>query len=174
MTSSADIEGVFRYALTRSWPAQLSTTHGYHPGNLGWCMLNPSTADHRFDDPTIRRCIDFAKTWGYGGIRVVNLFAWRSSSPKELLKEAGRPGADVVGPRNDAAILACAQSCPTVIVAWGREAARIDPARADAVMRLLRSCPNVLCLGRTQAGHPRHPLYLPKLLQPAPYSGPGR
>lgn len=53
-------------------------------------MLNPSTADENVDDPTIRRCINFAKDWGYGGMYVGNLFAFRTAYPKEL-KEAGFP-----------------------------------------------------------------------------------
>lgn len=70
--------GKYRYSLSRIWDE--------NKANVLFIMLNPSTADGDVDDPTIRRCIGFAKSWGYGGIYVGNLFAYRATDPKELLK----------------------------------------------------------------------------------------
>lgn len=143
---SAVIDGRYRYQLTRSWGA------GEH---LGFLMLNPSTADDTQDDPTIRRCIGFAKDHGYDGIHVVNLFALRSTNPAALAVDT-----DPVGPENDKYILEAVRS-GKLIAAWGshrfaEERARHVSAMIEAEGRTLYS------LGVTKSGQPRHPLYLPK------------
>lgn len=69
--------GKYRYSLWRTWDKKLP--------KVMFIMLNPSTADAYEDDPTIRRCINFAKSWGYGGIVVGNLFAYRATNPKKLI-----------------------------------------------------------------------------------------
>lgn len=136
--------GTYRYQLERSWGPSY---------RLVFCMLNPSTADAIVDDPTIRRCIGFAKRDGYDGITVCNAYALRATNPK-LLK--GHP--DPIGPRNDEWLERSCILSPKVVVAWG---ANIDPARAEQMTNIFRrSGTEVLCLGRTKAGHPRHPLYI--------------
>jgi hypothetical protein len=116
-------------------------------------MLNPSTADAMKDDPTIRKCIGFAKQWGYGGITVVNLFPLRATDPRELFtwedESADRD--------NYETIHAALAEHPVRIAAWG--AHRIEPER-EARMRTILG-PDARCLGKTKAGHPRHPLYVP-------------
>lgn len=157
-------DGLYRWSLTRRW--------GRGP-MLTWLMLNPSTADAFTDDPTIRRCIGFAKAWGYGGIVVVNLFALRATHP-ELLNQHPDP----VGPRNDDMILAAARAHSPLVVAWGADA----PAeRVQAVTDLLSleqradpdgQCARLLALGHTKAGFPRHPLYVRADTSPVDYSCP--
>src|SRR4028119_2392792 len=78
----------YRYALWRTWDAARPP--------VAFVLLNPSTADARRDDPTIRRCANFARTWGFGGLEVVNLFAFRATHPTDL-----KCAADPVGPQND-------------------------------------------------------------------------
>lgn len=90
--------GTYRYWLCREWSPGLDS--------LVWLMLNPSTADATQDDPTIRRCMGFARRWGYGGITVVNLYAYRATNPRDLLTAA-----DPVGPEND-------RYCPTPEGKW--------------------------------------------------------
>lgn len=135
----------YRYRLNRTWDESRPP--------VCWVMLNPSTADAETDDPTIRRCMGFARDWGHGGIVVVNLFAWRATDPRKLCM-AGDP----VGPENDRHIIdACAGEL--VVVAWGTNA---PAARASEVLRLIKD--NALMirhLGKTKGGHPRHPLYVP-------------
>jgi hypothetical protein len=137
----------YRYELTRVWePAATKAT---------FVMLNPSTADASVDDPTIRRCIGFARTWGFGGIRVVNLYAYRATDPKTLRKVD-----DPIGPDNDrwlenAAEYAAYWDCP-LIAAWG---AIPDPARVWRVTHLPHF-DRLKALGVTKDGHPRHPLYV--------------
>jgi hypothetical protein len=131
-----------RYLLARSWQENLPV--------MTWIMLNPSTADAFTDDPTIRRCVSFARREGCGGIQVVNLFALRATDPREL-----RSHADPVGACNDQTIEA--HTCGRVVVAWGAHGK--FAGRAMAVSRaLLVTGVTPLCLGVTKDGHPKHPL----------------
>jgi len=117
-------------------------------------MLNPSTADASRDDPTIRRCIALAARERYGGIEVMNLFAFRSASPR-MLKAA----ADPVGPDNDRHLRNLFARHATVLAAWGIYG---DFAgRAATVIRLAADCGvRLACLGLTARCQPRHPLYM--------------
>jgi hypothetical protein len=117
-------------------------------------MLNPSTADANVDDPTIRRCIGFARSWGYGRMGVVNLFAFRATKPNDLLRAD-----DPVGPENDDHICDALAHSDFVICAWG--AHKFAEARARDFMKILKTRNTLAhCLGVTKAGAPRHPLYV--------------
>lgn len=144
-------DGLYRYELTRTWSSAPS---------VSFVMLNPSTADASLDDPTIRRCIGFARSWGHGGIRVVNLYALRSTDPKALW---GAP--DPVGPDNDEYLRRAAVSGGPLIAAWGGH------ARADRVAAVLAlpGLEALQALGVTKAGQPRHPLYLRGDAAPSPW-----
>lgn len=140
--------GLYRYRLTRDWD-------GDKP-RLGFIMLNPSTADHREDDPTIRRCMGFARRDGFGGIEVVNLFAFRATKPQVM-----RAAADPVGPENDDYIRALLGRGHPVIAAWGANGDY--RGRDQAVLRLARETnrADLRHLGLTAKGQPMHPLYRP-------------
>lgn len=142
--------GLYRYSLTRQW-------------GDGRCLLviglNPSTADDQIDDPTIRRCIGFAKSWGFSKLVMANLFAYRSTDPTGL--EAIR---DPIGPRNDSYLKRLSGQSDLALVAWGVRGSFMD--RNEAVLAWL---PEPHCLGRTKAGCPRHPLYVHGTAQPRPY-----
>lgn len=147
-----DETGTYRYRLSRSW---LGGT-----GGVVFIMLNPSTADDKVDDPTIRRCIRFGQRWGFARLEVVNLFAYRAKDPGALIHVQ-----DPIGPENDAHILEAATENGTIIAAWGGNGSW--RGRDTAVIGLLSDRP-MLCLGRTKPpsrftghGHPRHPLYVP-------------
>lgn len=127
-------------------------------------MLNPSTADERSDDPTIRRCIGFARDWGYGGVEIVNLFALRATDPREL-RDAGDP----VGPRNDAYVVRTAERSALVVLAWGSHGGL--RARDTQVLALLSPRARLLALGWTRARKPRHPLYLRRDVRPIVVAG---
>lgn len=150
-----DRTGRYRYALTRRWAAE-------GPPVL-FVLLNPSTADAERDDPTIRRCIGFARDWGHGAVEVANLFAWRATRPADL-RRAPAP----VGPRNDRHLLAAAGRAARIVLAWGVHGAL--HGRDAAVLALLRREGHALeCLGVTGGGQPRHVLYLPRDTAPRPY-----
>lgn len=154
--SSATISpcGKYRYALSRTWDSALP--------KMGFVMLNPSIADADIDDPTIRKCVGFAKRGSCGGINVVNLFAFRSTDPADLRK-AGYP----VGPDNDAYIESAMLESDFVVCAWGANARQL--ARPEQVLALLRRI-NVQPLAlRVLAGDvPAHPLMLPYTCSPQP------
>ena len=140
-----DSTTVYRYRLIRTWD---------NGPRVAFILLNPSIADSTHDDPTIRRCIGFARAWGYAGVDVVNLFAFRTPYPSDL-----RLASDPVGPDNDAHVLAVAAESSAVILGWGNHGGYCD--RAQAVIRLLSGVPALYIFGLTGAGQPRHPLYLP-------------
>lgn len=133
----------YRYSLTRRWDDVLP--------NVMFIGLNPSTADETEDDPTIRRCIGFAKDWGFGGLIMANLFAFRATDPK-VMKRA----ADPVGPENDKWLWELYGRAKLVIAAWGNDGAFLE--RGGEVLAMLNH--DVCQLGYTRSGQPKHPLYL--------------
>lgn len=159
MTGSAEISacGRYRYALRRFWDGRLF--RGAHAReHVLWVMLNPSTADATEDDPTIRRCVGLSRAWGYGGLVVVNLYAWRATDPRELSTDA-----DPVGPANGRYMLDEARGAALIVAAWGKPFRSWMQARAASVRALLQHPPieaTLYHVGLTKEGHPRHPLYV--------------
>jgi len=139
----------YRYRLDRRW--------GQGP-SIAWVMLNPSTADAHDDDPTIRRCLGFARRWGFEAMTVVNLFAWCSSEPQAL-----RAVADPVGPRASRVLGDAVRGAEAVVAAWGNLSPAFRP-RAAQVASMLP--PEALTLGLTRLGQPLHPLYVPASTEP--------
>jgi len=137
----AVIEGNYRYLLRRWWSTQDKP--------LTWVLLNPSTANANEDDATLRRIISFTKLEGYSGLTVVNLFAYRSTSPKILRQVDNR-----IGDQNDRYIQEAAHQAAKIVVAWGAYTAL--QGRDRDVVALLEQ--PLWCLGTTRLGHPRHPL----------------
>lgn len=136
--------GKFRYFLKRQWGNRNP------PSPVTFVMLNPSTADASQDDATIRKCVGFSRLWGFDALCVVNLYAYRATDPKELSK-AHYP----VGEENDTYLRIAAGG--KTVAAWGCHAQK---TRASEVMKILRETGDVYCLGRTQMGFPKHPLYV--------------
>lgn len=131
-------------------------------------MLNPSTADEVVLDPTIRRCANFARAWGYPWLDVANLFAWRSTDPRALLKVD-----DPIGPENDAAIVDLAEQASLIVCAWGSHAflGEMLTWRAAAVLTMLRREKRAVRVLKTnQDGSPAHPLYQRGDSRPQPWS----
>lgn len=135
----------YRYWLSREW--------GSDADFALFVMLNPSTADAEIDDPTIRRCISFADSWDASGIVVVNLYAYRATSPKELWTVD-----DPVGNTNNTWLLEMADRYKTVVCAWGANARGDRVRKFCELMRQVNA--DLWCLGTTKSGAPRHPLYV--------------
>ncbi|UDW83761.1 DUF1643 domain-containing protein [Pasteurella canis] len=131
----------YRYVLWRIWEPELP--------KITFIGLNPSTADESEDDPTIRRCINFAKKWGYGGIYMVNLFAYRSTD-KSLIYQVPQP----IGQDNDKYILQFSQQSEKVIAAWGNTGSYLS--RSQQIYQMV---PNLYCLAINKTSEPKHPLY---------------
>lgn len=157
-------DGLYRYRLWRTWNPDLLIR--IKP--VLFVMLNPSVADATEDDATLRRCIDFAKTWGYGGCELVNVYGLRSTDPKGLWKVA-----DPVGPLNLDFIERTARTCDRIVCAWGTHAGAVQVL--STVQVLQRAWPDkrnhaadtsspgrraLWHLGLTGNGQPRHPLRL--------------
>lgn len=152
-------DGLYRHLLWRRW--------GQAPKTC-FVMLNPSTADHAVDDPTIRRCVSFARQ--SGGLNVINLSPFRATDPKELYREVELHG---IPPLEG---LVALEDSSEVLVAWGAmsgasPAVRIrmhqEAERIVAHARAL-SLP-VFCLGANNDGSPKHPLYLPASARRVPW-----
>lgn len=146
--AGADISpcGRYRYRLWRVWDRGLS--------RLVFIMLNPSTADGRADDPTIRSCARLARALGYGAIEIVNLFAWRATKPADL----PLPPSRARGAGNARAIEAAVRR-GVVVCAWGAHKYAVDVAPGVLSVVALHKR-HAYCLGRTKSGAPRHPLYV--------------
>lgn len=152
--------GLYRYGLARTWGASPMRM-------VMFVMLNPSTADADNDDPTIRRCVNFAKAWGYDGIYVCNLYAYRTPYPAAL-GAAYKVGTDVVGPDNDVWLQHTALVSELVVCAWGQLGPKRD--RAFNVCKMLARRSKLHALAFTKVDdQPRHPLMLPKNLVPLEY-----
>lgn len=121
--------------------------------------LNPSTADEEANDPTIRRCLGYAKAWGCSRLLVANLFSFRATKPEDL-KRADVP----VSPDNDNWLASALQYADLTIVAWGN--AGLWRGRQNEIAPLLF---NPQCLGITKLGAPRHPLYVTVNLRPVEF-----
>jgi hypothetical protein len=142
-------------------------------------MLNPSTADAMTDDPTIRKCVGFCKRWGFGRLFVVNLFAYRSTSPDGLLNPGGfHEDADeeawtAVGPDNDAFVTAECAAANRIVLAWGshRPVRELIRWRVAALREIINRCSDkVVTLGFCKDGSPRHPLMLAYATEPQKYA----
>jgi hypothetical protein len=144
-------DGMYRYRLVRVWDETKPM--------LGWCALNPSTADMVELDPTTWRMVEFSMKFGYGGFDLANMYAYKSTDPEGLWKAK-----DPVGPDNDKAIARIALSTEGMVVCWGGNARR---DRVYTVTKLLQAVEKPLwCLRLTKGSskklpQPEHPLYLP-------------
>lgn len=150
----------YRYTLWREWrlphglpyPLPLHTASEF----VMFIGLNPSTADETKDDPTIRKCVGFAKRWGYGALCMTNLFAFRATQPKDMMAQER-----AVGPDNIAWLRKCAEQASLVVAAWGTKGSfRHQDRVVENYLKHLAHKP-LKCLRKTKDGYPEHPLYVP-------------
>jgi hypothetical protein len=137
----------YRYSLSRDWGSGQAVT---------FIGLNPSTADETSDDATIRRCIGFAKDWGYTRMHMVNLFGFCAPHPKALLEAE-----DPVGAENDVFLFELAKQSSLIVAAWG-----VKGTYRSRHLEVRQMLPCLHYLQLTRNGQPQHPLYLPRSLTP--------
>ena len=118
-------------------------------------MLNPSVGDYDICDPTLNRCLDFARYWGFGGMTILNLFAYITPNPDELLIIE-----DPIGERNDEVIDIIAAASDEIVYAWGADYGHYYRRNKYIIDRLKEFKPK--CILKSKKGHPRHPLYIKK------------
>lgn len=143
---------IYRYELWRKYD-----------NNLPFCMfiaLNPSTATETEDDPTVRRCIQYSKDWRYGGLCMTNIFAFRATNPKDMMKFN-----EPIGPENNETLKRLSEKAGIIVAAWGKEGTFMN--RGQEIIDLI---PNLYCLKKNKDGSPSHPLYLKKDLLPFKYN----
>lgn len=143
---------IYRYKLSRTWDSTKST--------ILFIGLNPSIADETIDDPTITRCLNYAKDWGYGTLLMANLFAFRSTYPKDIYLTD-----NPIGNENDNYILECVAQSDLVVACWGNNGIYMD--RENIIKELI---PNLYCLKKNKNGTPHHPLRLPRDIRPIPFN----
>ncbi len=146
----------YRYALWRSWDDSLP--------RVMFVGLNPSTADESLNDPTLVRCMNFARSWGYGGVTMANLFALRSTDPRYL-----RSCADPIGKQNNRWLKKLASEAGLIVAAWGNDGKLFE--RSTQVRKLLAE---LHCLAVNKSGEPAHPLYQKASCKPLPLTGRSR
>ena len=142
----------YRYTLTRTWELNQKS--------VLFIGLNPSTADENNDDPTIRRCIHYATKWGFGGLVMVNLFAFRATLPKNLMKTSFPVGED-----NNLFIINAHKKTKMVLAVWGNNGNFLN--RDQEVLELIS---NPMCLNINKSGQPAHPLYQKIEATPKPFN----
>jgi hypothetical protein len=161
-------DDIYRYRLWRYWEAR-------EPSDpLVFCMMNPSVADAEKLDPTVRRCVGFAKDWGHDGLEVVNVFAYRATKPEDMV-DAEEAGVSIIGPGNDATILQVAMGRRVVLACGNHKATirRMQSMRNTGTLdALYAAAREVLCLKTTKDGWPGHPLYIPAATVPKKWGMP--
>lgn len=162
----------YRYALWRRWND--SRIRDIESKDLGpdfsrmvaFIGLNPSTADETADDPTIRRCIGFAKLWGFDGMCMLNLFALRATDPEEMKRHS-----EPIGVHNDACLRRGVRLFGKTIACWGVHGSHMN--RHYAIRGFIQ--PSQLWhLGLTKSGQPKHPLYLRADTEPVQWLSDGK
>lgn len=153
-----------RYILTRHFIE--SNFWCKHTKEVVFIGLNPSTADDKTDDPTIRRCANFARQWGFTTLSMLNLFDWIDTDPKGLTKLP--EGEQLLSPLGEAQLYTRLDHCNLIIAAWGSNKLAVE--NCSEVVDYCKSINKpILCLKKTRAGHPSHPLYLKSSLLPIPW-----
>jgi hypothetical protein len=144
----------YRYSLIRQWDESLPF--------VNFIGLNPSTADTKLNDSTIHKCMRYAKNkeWGYGGIIMTNLFAYRATKPKDMFAHTG----DIIGEENNEYLIGAVQKAKLSVAVWGD-----DGVWKNRYAQVAELIPNLYCLKISASGQPRHPRFLKGDLVPIPY-----
>ncbi|MGN7300360.1 DUF1643 domain-containing protein [Ferdinandcohnia sp. SAFN-114] len=155
-----DPSRTYRYSMSRIWDESKK--------KIVFIMLNPSIANETADDNTTKKCITFAKKFGYGSLEIINLFAYVATDYNEL-KNLSREVA--IGKENIDYIIRAVNSADKIVAAWG-ENGTIHQRNKD-IENLLRGY-DIDCLKVTARGFPSHPLFLSYKCELIPYRRPNK
>lgn len=143
---------LYRFTLYRRW-AEVGQ-------EILFICLNPSTADEEYNDPTVWRCVNFARDWGYRGVWVGNLFGLRATNPAKLMTARFSRSVDLIGRTNSLVLRLMASRCAKVVYAWGNHGHLLNRGR-----QVVDMIGPGWCFGVNKSGEPRHPLYVPRNAQ---------
>jgi len=141
----------YRYVLVREWDNNKPP--------IMIISLNPSTADEKTDDQTIRRCVGFAKNWGYGKLFVTNLFSFRATHPRDLFNSK-----NPIGEKNDYWLRKLSKGVDKVVLAYGNHGK--FKGRHNEILKIIE---NPYCIKKSKNNMPMHPLYLKYTDNPIKY-----
>ena len=147
-----DASGKHRYLLTRNLLPDSNKT-------VLFIMLNPSKANEEDNDPTIKRCMDFARLWGYGLLKVVNLFSYIETDADKLKEH---PQCELFDDKTNEYIKDSVIGSDKIIVAWGNNVIKIGVDRVLELAEMIKG-KSVFCLSKNKSGQPKHPLYAKKI-----------
>ena len=153
----------YRYRLERTWSDRWPGTPKRHTDTCLFIMLNPSTATADVNDPSVRRCMGYARSWGASRLLIGNAYAFRATDPQELKTARKYALISVVGPQNDKYLGRMIEEADLVVCAWGTS---IEPERQTCIYDMIPTVQRCY-LQLTKGGVPRHPLYLPGDLDPS-------
>jgi hypothetical protein len=142
-----------KFSPCKKYRLQLWRIWDDHLPKIMFIMLNPSSADAKRDDPTIRRCINFTKKWGYGGIYVGNLYPLISPKPKLLLRSSSVYHLD-----NKSNLNEMAKKCTRIVCAWGNFLVIKKLGFPDDFFLELKDKLYYISISKNKT--PKHPLYL--------------
>jgi hypothetical protein len=134
---------LYRYYLVRIWDPSKPF--------FAFIGMNPSRANESHDDPTVRRCINFARREGAGRFVMLNVYGYRSTNA-DIISKIAHPN----GSENDFWIKKYVKEADVIVAAWGRNVTR----RGEEVLSMIKNLNSIHCLGINSDGSPKHPLYL--------------
>lgn len=146
-------ERTHRYYLSRLWDDKVS--------KIMFIGLNPSTADELEDDQTVRRLVSFSKSWGFGGFYLTNLYSFIATEPRDMIEYyEGKTKVmeNRLHKKNMESVLRYGRVCSMTVFCWG--ASNEGSRQEDHAAKFIRTFKDAYCFGRTQGGHPKHPLFL--------------
>ena len=128
-------------------------------------MLNPSSAGAHHDDPTVKKCMKYAWQWGYGRLKVLNVYPHVSTDPRRLDRSLGRSQNLLQFDQLRQTSLVTTDA-DRIVCAWGKHA---KPDDTQEILRRIGQHPSVWALRKNRDGSPQHPLYIPAAVEPVRY-----
>jgi hypothetical protein len=154
-TAAFSADQKYRYLLTRSW--------GSNDRAINFLMCNPSVADAKILDRTVAKCLYWAILWGYDTLLITNVFAYRSTNPRNLALVEDPIGIPTNHTYISEAMEWATNSGGLVVCGWGNHGASQDLTMRSLAAKLSI---NLWCMALNHNQVPKHPLYISKAATP--------